>query len=308
MTLGSYELIKGDAFAWMKDRAANSIEAVVTDPPYGLVEYQADQLLKRRLGKGGIWRLPQSYDGFSRIAMPRFTVLRATDRERITEFHARFSAQLFPLLVPGAHVFIASQNILSYLPISAFVRAGFELRGQVARVVKTLRGGDRPKGAHTTFQGVSVVPRSCWEPWLIFRKPCEGTIEKNLSRYHTGALRRPVPERPFADLIVASPVRGIERRIAPHPSVKPQEFMRQLVWAALPLGEGVILDPFMGSGSTVAAAAALGLNSIGVEIRSDYFQLSQSAVPKLAKIDTAFDPVTPIRSGAHSRRVVVARP
>jgi len=48
--------------------------------------------------------------------------------------------------------------------------------------------------------------------------------------------------------------RGEERKIAPHPSLKPQAFMRQLVRAALPLGRGVILDPFMGAGSTVAAA------------------------------------------------------
>jgi DNA modification methylase len=56
-----------------------------------------------------------------------------------------------------------------------------------------------------------------------------------------------------------------ERDIADHPSLKPQSFLRQVVHAALPLGEGIIVDPFMGSGSTVAAAEALGLHSIGVE-------------------------------------------
>jgi site-specific DNA-methyltransferase (adenine-specific) len=45
----------------------------------------------------------------------------------------------------------------------------------------------------------------------------------------------------------------------------------------------VILDPFMGSGSTIAAATALGLRSIGLEIDRDYFQLARKAIPTLAE-------------------------
>jgi site-specific DNA-methyltransferase (adenine-specific) len=58
--------------------------------------------------------------------------------------------------------------------------------------------------------------------------------------------------------------------------------MRQLVRAALPLEKGLILDPFMGSGSTIAAAAACGLRAIGLEINDDYFQLATKAIPALA--------------------------
>jgi site-specific DNA-methyltransferase (adenine-specific) len=83
--------------------------------------------------------------------------------------------------------------------------------------------------------------------------------------------------------------------------------MRQLVWACLPLGQGVILDPFMGSGSTIAAATALGLKSIGVEIRADYYRLSQSAIPKLAEIDTIFDPLARVGPDKSSRRLAAGR-
>jgi site-specific DNA-methyltransferase (adenine-specific) len=51
------------------------------------------------------------------------------------------------------------------------------------------------------------------------------------------------------------------------------------------LGKGVILDPFMGSGATVAAAKYLGLKSVGVEIDARYFQMAYSAIPKLAKFE-----------------------
>jgi site-specific DNA-methyltransferase (adenine-specific) len=59
--------------------------------------------------------------------------------------------------------------------------------------------------------------------------------------------------------------------------------MRQLVRAALPLGEGVILDPFMGSGSTIAAAVACGLKSIGIESDPEYFRMAKGAIPRLAR-------------------------
>jgi site-specific DNA-methyltransferase (adenine-specific) len=76
----------------------------------------------------------------------------------------------------------------------------------------------------------------------------------------------------------------LEHAIAPHPSLKPQHFLRQIVRASLPLGEGVILDPFMGSGSTIAAAAACGLRSIGLEINPEYFEMAVSAIPRLAAL------------------------
>lgn len=121
-----------------------------------------------------------------------------------------------------------------------------------------------------------------WEPWGLFRKSCEGRVQDNLRKWRTGGLRRISAEIPFRDLIVSSPTRRAEHRIASHPSLKPQRFLRPLVRAALPFGEGVVLDPFMGSGSTIAACAALGLKSIGLEIDHEYFAMAQGAIPKLA--------------------------
>ena len=185
-----YRIVHGDAFAWLEKRRPKSVHAIVTDPPYTLVEYQPDQLEKRANGSGGIWRLPQAYDGCSRRPMPRFTVLGPRERLAIRRFHDRLSNALLRVLVPGGHVIMASQTLLSHLAISAFTAAGFELRGQIARTVSTLRGGDRPKFAHEEYADLSVIPRSAWEPWLIFRKPCEGLVRDNLKKWMTGALRR----------------------------------------------------------------------------------------------------------------------
>ncbi len=280
-----YEVYHVDAFNWLANAPMNSIEAVVTDPPYGLVEYSDKELTKLKNGKGGIWRLPPSFDGSKRMPLPRFTVLTGADQKSLRDFSFRLASLLKCVLVPGGHVFIATNPLISHLVYESFMKNGFEKRGEIIRTVYTLRGGDRPKNAHDEFSDVTVMPKSCWEPWGLFRKPCEGRVQDNLRKWKTGGLRRISDSEPFKDLIQSSPARRREREIAPHPSLKPQNFLRQIVRAALPLAEGTILDPFMGSGSTIAAATACGLNSIGLELRAEYFTMAQSAIPKLAELE-----------------------
>ena len=120
-----------------------------------------------------------------------------------------------------------------------------------------------------------------WEPWLIFRKPPQGRVQDNLRRWKTGGFRRPSKNQPFGDVITSAPTRKQERSLAPHPSLKPQTFVRKIVRAALPLGEGTILDPFAGAGSTLAAAEAVGYRSIGIENDARYFDTAREALPKL---------------------------
>lgn len=280
---GRSELYGADCLEWLAWTEPNSIHAVVTDPPYGLVEYSAKEQSKLRRRQGGVWRLPPSFDGARRSPLPRFTVLSPADLDRLALFFARWTRALMPVLVPGANVVVAANPLMSYLVAASMAQAGLERRGEIVRLVTTMRGGDRPKGAHAEFSGVSVMPRSMWEPWLVFRKPLDGRVQDNLRKWGTGGFRRPSPVKPFGDVIRSSPTRREERALAPHPSLKPQDFLRQVVRGVLPLGQGIVLDPFCGSGSTLAAAEAVGYRSIGVERDAHYFDLACNAVPRLAR-------------------------
>ena len=280
-----YEIHHVNAFEWLASAPMDSIEAVVTDPPYGLVEYSDKELTKLKNGKGGIWRLPPAFDGNKRMPLPRFTVLTEADQKSLRDFSFRLASLLKCVLVPGGHVFIATNPLISHLVYESFLKNGLEKRGEIIRTVYTLRGGDRPKNAHDEFADVTVMPKSCWEPWGLFRKRCEGRVQDNLRKWKTGGLRRISDSEPFKDLIQSSPARRREREIAPHPSLKPQNFLRHIARAALPLGEGTILDPFMGSGSTIAAATACGLKSIGLELRTEYFSIAKTAIPRLSELD-----------------------
>lgn len=93
-------------------------------------------------------------------------------------------------------------------------------------------------------------------------------------------------------MIKSAPTRQAERQLADHPSLKPQLFLRQVVRAVLPLGEGVVLDPFAGSGSTLAAAEAVGYESVGVELDPHYVKVARKAIPSLSR----YEPQVSLRS------------
>jgi site-specific DNA-methyltransferase (adenine-specific) len=133
------------------------------------------------------------------------------------------------------------------------------------------------------------VKIGCYEPWGIFRKPMgDLKVSDCLRRFQTGGLRR-YPDGPFEDVIPSERTPQREREIADHPSIKPQSFLRRLVYVALPLGTGTIADPFMGSGSTIAACEAVGVHSVGVERHREYFEMAQAAIPRLKAVRTDAD-------------------
>ena len=222
------QIYNADCFEWLAQREPCSIHAVVTDPPYGLVEYTEKEQTKLRNGRGGVWRIPPSFDGHKRAPLPRFTVLDEEDRHDLYDFFKHFAASLARVAVPGANIVVASNPLLSHIVASAMSDGGLELRGYIVRLIMTMRGGDRPKNAHHEFDGVSVMPRSMWEPWVILRRPLDGRVQDNLRKWQTGGFQRPSLNQPFGDVIRSNPTPKAQRNIAPHPSLKPQEFLRKL--------------------------------------------------------------------------------
>lgn len=110
---GAAALFLDDCNAWLDRQPPNSLHAVVTDPPYGLVEYSDLEQSKLRKGQGGVWRIPPSFDGARRTPLPRFTVLKATDLDALEQFFLVWGRSLVRVLVPGANVVVASNPLLS---------------------------------------------------------------------------------------------------------------------------------------------------------------------------------------------------
>jgi len=286
VAIGQSLIVHADSFDWLRRASENTVHAIVTDPPYGVKEYHEEQILKRQSGNGGVWRIPPSFDGHKRSPLPRFTALNRHERIALTAFFADWGRLALRVLRPGGHLFIASNAYLSQLVFSALSETGFEFRGEIVRLVRTFRGGDRPKNAEQEFPDVCSLPRSAYEPWGLFRKPLPPRMKVSdcLREFQTGGVRRLPDGKPFADVIPSERTPQAERQIANHPSLKPQSFMRQIVHSSLPLGVGVVIDPFMGAGSTIAAAEALGISSVGIEVYDDYFEIARKSIPALASL------------------------
>jgi DNA modification methylase len=94
---------------------------------------------------------------------------------------------------------------------------------------------------------------------------CEGLDEKELCALGD-----------FAGTPEHGPKQNITRRNH-HPTVKPTDLMRYLCRLVTPPG-GVVLDPFMGSGSTGKAAALEGFQFIGIEREAEYVEIARARI------------------------------
>jgi DNA modification methylase len=89
---------------------------------------------------------------------------------------------------------------------------------------------------------------------------------------------------PLPDILASAKTPLAEETVSDHPTMKPQHLLRILVRSLLPLGTGTVLDPFCGSGSTLAACQAVGYDAIGVEIDEAYFSALEENIRVLAAL------------------------
>ena len=217
--VGNASLYVGDCLEWLAEQPPHAFHGVVTDPPYGIVEYTPQQQRKLRRGQGGVWRLPPAFDGHQRSPLPRFTTLTAEDLDSLCSFFRAWAEVLVPGLVPGSHVLVASNPLVSHLVASAICSGGLERRGEVVRLVMTLRGGDRPKNAHEEFSGVTVMPRLQVGALAAVSQAARGACPRqppNLGHGWTATCLRREAIR-GRDLINSHTPSGAETRAAPQP-------------------------------------------------------------------------------------------
>ncbi|MEI2779690.1 MAG: hypothetical protein V9G19_27785 [Tetrasphaera sp.] len=130
--VGASLLVHADAFAWLAALPECSLHAVVTDPPYGVKEYEptrARAVGRRASGACGVSRR-RSTDTPAR-PLPRFTALTPRERAVLEAFFADWGARSScARCAPAAHVFLAGNAFLSQLVFGAVVRGGLEFRGE----------------------------------------------------------------------------------------------------------------------------------------------------------------------------------
>ena len=341
-------LINADCFEALKDLADNSIDSVVSDPPYGLGKCSPAEVMQclTAWAKGETWK-PKGA-GFMGKAWDAWVPPPELWRE------------VLRVLKPGGHALIFAGSRTQDLMGMSLRLAGFEMRDvvqwiyatgfpkshDVSKALDKMAGVEReviriekrfnsPSGlvavegesipimrkitAPSTpqakqWEGWGTALKPAYEPALLVRKPLSGTVAQNTLDHGCGGLNIDgcrvesidAPEGRFPSNVIldeqaseqleqqasasrffycAKPstserdagMKTESSRANVHPTVKPIDLMRYLARLITPKG-GIVLDPFMGSGSTGCACALEGFGFIGIERELQYFEIAQRRI------------------------------
>jgi len=314
------DLKLGDCFEVMQTMPQNSVDSIVTDPPYGL----------SFMGKHWDHGVPS----------------------------AEVWSECLRVLKPGGHLLAFAGTRTQHRMATAIEDAGFEIRDMIAWVYGS--GFPKSHNLKDDWQGWGTALKPALEPITVARKPLIGTVAANVLAHGTGAINvdgcrvgtgddrvdggmgsesttflspanhkrfeRPTGGRWPANLIhdgseevvelagsaarffycakasrserdkgcqglevrnnmrVNAPRKNEEAKYATklgnnHPTVKPIDLMRYLCRLVTPPG-GIVLDPFMGSGSTGVAAGEEEFSFVGIEREQGYFDIAEQRIYK----------------------------
>lgn len=292
------ELILGDALVWLEKIPENTVDLVLTDPPYFLDKlddkWSHEEVLRAKSSVGTVKYLP--------VGM-KFSP------EQAVEFGKWFSSvayKVFRILKPGGWFLSFSHPRLFHRLVCSTEDAGFWIRD----IFLWIYTQNQPKAFslehfldRTAFPPevkeklreelrAYKVPKvkSNYEPIMVAQKPPEGTLLENFAKYGVGLFNVKIKQGKgmFPSNIITTdsidevmdryfliekPDRKEKGAFNDHPSVKPIKLLRFLIELTTK-EKALVVDPFMGSGSTAVACKETGRRFIGIEINKHYYEIA----------------------------------
>jgi site-specific DNA-methyltransferase (adenine-specific) len=303
------QIICGDALEILPRLPAHSIDLVLTDPPYFLDkldnEWTPERAARRFYKSQAVFHLPPGMK------------FDPNQGRRMYEWYLEVSRELLRVLKPGGFFFSFSSPRLLHRMACAVEDAGFHIRdtflwlytqnqpkamGVTHFIERMPLSKDTKRLLKERLSGWKTPQvKSCYEPIIVAQKPYEGTFLENMLQYGVGLFNTEVRIGqnmfPANVLLVEGieetldkyflvPKPSVEERGAfnQHPAVKPLALCEYLIQLAAPEG-AVVLDPFLGSGTTALAARSLKRRYIGIEINPEYVAIAckrlQNRTPSL---------------------------
>jgi site-specific DNA-methyltransferase (adenine-specific) len=320
------QLILGDCLEVMRGMEPNSIDSIVTDPPYGF----------SFMNKDWDYGIPNH----------------------------RYWGEAYRIAKPGCHLLAFGGTRTFHRLTCAIEDSGWQIRDCLMWVYGS--GFPKSHNLKGDVEGWGTALKPAWEPIILARKPLEGTVAVNAQKWGCGALNidgsrvahsepiKPMKAQAHGDLVYGQsgrhwpttelkpsgrwpanlihdgseevmelfpnskstntprvnnrPLSNAFGKYSPdvtygfsdsgsaarffycakasrkergednkHPTVKPLALMRYLCRLVTP-PDGVVLDPFMGSGTTGIAAKQEGFDFIGIEQNQEYLEIAKKRI------------------------------
>ena len=282
----------------------NSIDCIITDPPYFISKldnnWDANKLNNSTIN--------------SHINLPCGMKYDKKQSKDLYDFYLNLSKILFKKIKPGGFFLSFSSPRLYHSIAMACEHAGFEIRDMINWVyTKSI-----PKGMSVTHfikkmdiseeEKVEMIDkyknyktpqiRSCFEPICVAFKPIESTFIKNEIKYNTGLIDFSVkvgngndkvptnvittsPQDILYDknFLIQKPTKDEKGHFNTHITVKPLQLIEHLI-KLFSKENAIILDPFVGSGTTAVGCKNTNRKCIGYEINKEYYEIAIKRINK----------------------------
>jgi site-specific DNA-methyltransferase (adenine-specific) len=297
------QIFNEDCIEGLKRIPDNSIDLCITDPPYNYEfighKWDANEV-KRRMDKvaGNSSTLVKNVPYGSGLAGgKRDARWYERYRKNLADYHEWSRAwghEVFRVLKPGAFICAFNSNRTVAHTQVALEEAGFFARD----IIVWQKNSGIPKGLNyskklekdgkdaSQWYGGQSALRNEWEAIAVLQKPLIDNYSTTIELFGVGLFKAE-----SADGFVSNIIRKAESEpkedFNVHCTVKPVSLIKSLIELTLPIdSRRIVLDPFMGSGTTAVAALQLGVKYLGFEIVKEYIEV---ATQRIKSVNTSHD-------------------
>lgn len=302
------KIVCGNASKLLLELEENSVDIVLTDPPYFLDKMDEKwdhEVVSNKKNQYTIKSLP---------AGMRF------DREqgiRFYNWYLEISKKIYRVLKPGGFFFSFSSPRLYHRMACALDDAKFEIRDcflwiytrnqpkamGLTHLIDRLNTDEKTKKKlKDKLQGWKTPQiKSCFEPIVMGQKETNGTFLKNIIQNEVGLFNTSVRigdnmfpsniltvdtinEIMDKNFLIKKPSKKEKGGFNMHMTVKPLLLCEYLIRLSAFSKDAVILDPFVGSGTTAIAAKQLGFNYIAIDSNKKYIKIASERLNKAQKM------------------------
>ena len=275
-------LLHGDCLQVMQDMQEQSVHLIVTDPPYFLDGLNTEwkkggKNAKQATGSVGGLPVGMKFD-------PR-------QGQALQKFMQPVGQQMFRLLKPGGFAIIFSQPRLVHRLAVGIEDVGFEIRDLLAwnftkkaqfkafsmdhfidRMKKTEKEKRLLKNKMKNRKTPQLRPQ--FEVMILAQKPKEGTFVENWMKHETGLIDSTVSLKGNVPHNLMTIEKPNKEKYNTHLTVKPVQLIEHLI-KIFSTNNQIVLDPFIGSGTTAIASLNTNRSCIGIDIQKDYVALAK---------------------------------